>query len=172
MGAATALEVIRILQALKPKPRRTIRIGLWSAEEQETLGSHACVAAHLGRKLSAAGDQPGRAHYEFKPEHEKFDAYFNFDYGTGRIRGHYLQGNEAARPIFRDLLEPEIAATDHMPFDEVGLPAFPMDTRLYGGQQHAGSSHEHGHLRPRPRRRPGAIRGWCGVAHLPSHDAR
>ena len=135
-GAATALEVIRILQALKLKPRRTIRICLWSAEEQGTLGSHAYVAAHLGRKVSAAEDQPGRAHYEFKPEYEKFDAYFNFDYGTGRIRGLYLQGNEAARPIFRELLYPytdlgastlsmaDIGATDHIPFDEVGLPAF------------------------------------------------
>jgi len=135
-GAATALEVIRILQALKLRPRRTIRIGLWSAEEQGTLGSHAYVAAHLGRKVSAAEDQSGRAHYEFKPEHEKFDAYFNFDYGTGRIRGLYLQGNVAAQPIFRDLLVPykdlgastlsvaDIGATDHIPFDEVGLPAF------------------------------------------------
>jgi len=135
-GAATALEVIRILQALKLKPRRTIRIGLWSAEEQGTLGSRAYVAAHLGRRVSAANDQSGRAHYEFKPEHEKFDAYFNFDYGTGRIRGLYLQGNQAAQPIFRELLEPykelgastlsmaDIPATDHVPFDEVGLPAF------------------------------------------------
>jgi Zn-dependent M28 family amino/carboxypeptidase len=135
-GAATALEVIRILQALKLKPRRTIRIGLWSAEEQGTLGSPAYVAAHFGRKVSAAEDQHGRAHYEFKPENEKFDAYFNFDYGTGRIRGLYLQGNEAARPLFRNLLEPykdlgastlsiaDIGATDHVPFDEVRLPAF------------------------------------------------
>jgi carboxypeptidase Q len=133
VGAATALEVIRILEALKLKPRRTIRIGLWSAEEQGTLGSHAYVAAHLGRKVE---DQPGRSHYEFKPEHEKFDAYFNFDYGTGRIRGIYLQGNQAAYPVFRGLLEPykdlgastlsldDIGATDHVPFDEVGLPAF------------------------------------------------
>lgn len=136
VGAATALEVIRILQALKLKPRRTIRIGLWSAEEQGSLGSHAYVAAHLGRRVSAAEDRSGRAHYEFKPEHEKFDAYFNFDYGSGRIRGLYLQGNEAAQPIFRDILAPykdlgastlsvaNIAATDHVPFDEVGLPAF------------------------------------------------
>jgi carboxypeptidase Q len=134
-GAATALEVIRILQVLKLKPRRTIRIGLWSAEEQGTLGSHIYVAAHLGRRVSAAEDHSG-AHYERKPEHEKFDAYFNFDYGTGRIRGLYLQGDEAARPIFRDLLDSykdlgastlsiaEIGATDHVPFDEVGLPAF------------------------------------------------
>ena len=135
-GAATALEVVRILQVLKLKPRRTIRIGLWSAEEQGTLGSHAYVAAHLGRKGSASEDGPGRERYEVKPEHEKFDAYFNFDYGSGRIRGLYLQGNEAARPIFRELLEPykdlgastlsiaDVGATDHIPFDEVGLPAF------------------------------------------------
>lgn len=135
-GAATALEVIRILQALKLKPRRTIRIGLWSAEEQGSLGSRAYVASHLGRKVNAAEGHPGRAHYEFKPEYEKFDAYFNFDYGTGRIRGLYLQSNEAAEPIFRELLDPyrdlgastlsmaDIGATDHIPFDEVGLPAF------------------------------------------------
>jgi len=134
-GAATALEVVRILQVLKLKPRRTIRIGLWSAEEQGTLGSHAYVAAHFGRKV-AAEDQSSGAHYKRKPEHEKFDAYFNLDYGTGRIRGLYLQGNEAARPMFRDLLDSykdlgastlsiaEIGATDHVPFDEVGLPAF------------------------------------------------
>jgi carboxypeptidase Q len=136
VGAATALEVIRILQSLKLKPRRTVRIGLWSAEEQGALGSHAYVTAHPGRKLSAVEDQPGRARYEFKPEYEKFDAYFNFDYGTGRIRGLYLQGSEAARPIFHELLDPYrdlgastlsmayIGATDHIPFDEVGLPAF------------------------------------------------
>lgn len=135
-GAATALEVIRILQALKLKPRRTIRIGLWSAEEQGSLGSRAYVAGHLGRKVTATEGHPGRAHYEFNPEYEKFDAYFNFDYGTGRIRGLYLQGNAAAKPIFRELLDPyrdlgastlsmaDIGATDHIPFDEIGLPAF------------------------------------------------
>jgi carboxypeptidase Q len=119
-GAATVLEIMRILQSLELKPRRTIRVGLWSAEEQGTLGSRAYVAAHFG----------------LKPEYEKFDAYFNFDYGTGRIRGLYLQGNEGARPIFRELLEPfkdlgastlsisSIGATDHVPFDDIGLPAF------------------------------------------------
>jgi len=136
VGAATALEVIRLLQSLKLKPRRTVRIGLWSGEEQGTLGSHAYVATHLGRKVSAAEGQSGPAHYEFKPEYEKFDAYFNFDYGTGRIRGLYLQGNAAARPMFLELLDPyrdlgastvslaDIGATDHVPFDEIGLPAF------------------------------------------------
>src|SRR5207249_11641516 len=131
VGAATALEVTRILQSLGSKPRRTIRIGLWSAEEQGTRGSHAYVATHLGRRIDPPDGQPGHARFEFKPEYEKFDAYLNFDYGTGRIRGVFLQGNEAARPVFRDLLEPfkdlgastvsvaGIGATDHMSFDEI-----------------------------------------------------
>jgi carboxypeptidase Q len=135
-GAATALEVMRILQSLGLKPRRTIRIGLWSAEEQGRLGSRAYVAAHLARKINATQGQPTAPRFEFKPEYEKFDAYFNFDYGTGRIRGIFLQGNEAARPMFRSLLEPfkdlgastlsfsGVGATDHVSFDEIGLPAF------------------------------------------------
>jgi carboxypeptidase Q len=85
VGAATALDVMHILKSLELKPRRTIRIGLWSAEEQGTFGSHAYVTAHLGRKIEAPGSQSGVARFEFKPEYEKFDAYFNFDYGTGRI---------------------------------------------------------------------------------------
>jgi hypothetical protein len=124
-GAATALEVMRIIQTLGLKPRRTIRIGLWSAEEQGALGSRAYAAAHFGHEGSAN-----------RAEYEKFDAYFNFDYGTGRIRGVFLQGNEAARPILREALAPfqdlgastlsieGIGATDHMSFDDVGLPGF------------------------------------------------
>ena len=136
VGAATALEVIRILQSPGVKPRRTIRIGLWSAEEQGARGSRAYVAAHLGRRISPSDGQPGQARFEFKPEYEKFDAYFNFDYGTGRIRGVFLQGNEAARPVLRASLGPfndlgastlsiaGVGATDHMSFDEIGLPGF------------------------------------------------
>jgi hypothetical protein len=135
-GAAAALEVMRVLTSLGLKPRRTIRIGLWSAEEQGTLGSHAYVAAHFGRKVDGPGGQTGGARFAFKPEYEKFAGYFNFDYGTGRIRGVYLQGNEAVRPIFRAWLASfkdlgastlsisKIGATDHVPFDEIGLPGF------------------------------------------------
>jgi carboxypeptidase Q len=120
-GAATALEVMRILQSVGLKPRRTIRIGLWSGEEQGRLGSRAYAGAHLKRGTAA---------------YEEFDAYFNFDYGTGRIRGIYLQGNEGAKPVFRTLLAPfedlgagtvssaGIGATDHISFDEIGLPGF------------------------------------------------
>ena len=136
VGAASALEVMRIIQSLSLKPRRTVRIGLWSAEEQGTLGSRAYVAAHFGRKVDTPDGESGRARFEFKPEYEKFAGYFNFDYGTGRIRGIYLQGNEAVRPIFRGWLEPfkdlgastlsisNIGATDHVSFDEIGLPGF------------------------------------------------
>jgi carboxypeptidase Q len=128
-GAATALEVVRILQSLAMKPRRTIRIGLWSAEEQGARGSRAYVAAHLGRRIEPSDGQSGRSLFDF-------DAYFNFDYGTGRIRGVFLQGNEAARPILRALLVPfqdlgastlsiaGVGASDHMSFDETGLPGF------------------------------------------------
>jgi len=135
-GAAAALEVMRVLTSLGLKPRRTIRIGPWSAEEQGTLGSHAYVAAHFGRKVDGPGGQTGGARFAFKPEYEKFAGYFNFDYGTGRIRGVYLQGNEAARPMFRAWLASfkdlgastlsisKIGATDHVPFDEIGLPGF------------------------------------------------
>lgn len=134
-GAATALEVVRILEALKLKPRRTIGIGLWSAEEQGALGSRAYVAAHFGKQTGAASGHSGSGQAELPAQYEKFDAYFNFDYGTGRIRGLYLQGNEAARPIFRTLLEPfqDLGAStlslaslggDHASFDEVGLPGF------------------------------------------------
>lgn len=130
-GAATALEVVRVLKALQLRPRRTIRIGLWSAEEQGTLGSRAYVAAHFGKNTDAADGPSG----ELRANYEKFDAYFNFDYGTGQIRGIYLQGNQAAQSIFRTLLEPlrDLGAStlslaslpgDHASFDEVNLPGF------------------------------------------------
>jgi carboxypeptidase Q len=136
VGAATAMEVVRIIQSLGLKPRRTIRVVLWSAEEQGTLGSHAYVAAHFGTRVPPANNFATHFLFDATPEWDKFDAYFNFDYGTGRIRGIYMQGNEAARPIFQALLAPlkdlgattlsisNIGATDHVPFDEIGLPGF------------------------------------------------
>jgi hypothetical protein len=135
-GAATVLEVIRILQSLGLKPRRTIRVGLWSAEEQGGLGSRAYVAAHLGRRIDAVDGRTARARFEFKPEYGKFDTYLNFDYGTGRIRGIFLQGNTAAQALFRDALDQvkaldastvsvaNVGASDHISFDEIGLPGF------------------------------------------------
>jgi hypothetical protein len=132
-GAAVALEVMRLFKTLNLKPRRTVRLGLWSAEEQGAFGSQAYVANHFAvRERASDASEKLRV----KPEYEKFSAYFNLDYGTGKIRGIYLQGNEAARPIFRAWLAPfkdigaetltsaGIFATDHNSFDDVGLPGF------------------------------------------------
>jgi len=130
-GAAVALEVMRVFKSLNLKPRRTVRIGLWSAEEQGAFGSQAYVANHFARR---AGDRS--TPLVKTPEFEKFSGYFNLDYGTGRIRGVYLQGNERVRPIFQAWLAPfnemgaatltsaGIFSTDHNSFDEVGLPGF------------------------------------------------
>lgn len=129
-GAAVAMEVLRLIKSLNLKPRRTVRIGLWSAEEQGAFGSQAYVANHFATRPGAGSD------LQLKPEYAKFAAYFNLDYGTGRIRGVYLQGNDRVRPIFSAWLAPfkemgaetltsaGIFATDHNSFDDVGLPGF------------------------------------------------
>ncbi|MDT5062452.1 MAG: carboxypeptidase [Acidobacteriota bacterium] len=145
-GVATAMEVVRILQALKLQPRRTIRVALWSGEEQGLFGSRNYVIQHFGslgdgsvealRVLGGGGQQGPPPKLNTKPDYEKLSAYFNLDNGTGRIRGVYLQGNEAVRPLFRQWLAPfrEMGAstlsisntggTDHLSFDAIGLPGF------------------------------------------------
>jgi len=138
-GSAVAMEVVRILQALGVKPRRTVRIGLWGGEEEGLIGSRAHVEQHYGSRPASgpqAGPQGELPPLTLKPAHEKFSAYFNLDNGTGKIRGVYLQGNEAVRPIFRVWLEPfrdlgastltsrNTGGTDHLSFDGVGLPGF------------------------------------------------
>ncbi|MER3525273.1 MAG: peptidase M28 [Ignavibacteria bacterium] len=129
-GSAVCLEAMRILKALDVKPRRTIRVALWGGEEQGLLGSQAYVKKHLGVR----DDSTRRV--MFTPQGENFCAYFNHDNGTGRFRGLYMQGNEAVRPIFRSWLtaigDPtaqtltlrNTGSTDHVPFDQIGLPAF------------------------------------------------
>ena len=126
-GCAVAMEAVRIIQALGLKPRRTIRIALWSGEEQGLLGSRAYVAEHFGTLAPATtssappsggaaignGNGNGAAPQgqipmvlTRKPEYEKFSGYFNLDNGTGKIRGVYLQGNESIRSLFRQWLGP------------------------------------------------------------------
>src|SRR6185369_2151215 len=120
-GSAVCMEAVRILQSLGLKPRRTIRIGLWSGEEEGLLGSRAYVAEHFGKRLGGdqrfgggpppAGAQPpaepqAPPQFELKPEHEKVAGYFNLDNGTGKIRGIYMQGNEEVRSIFRAWFAP------------------------------------------------------------------
>ena len=143
-GVAAAMEAVRIIQALGLKPRRTIRIGLWSGEEQGLFGSQAYVAKHFGKPLDDSKDanllrmiRGGMApKIERGANYDKLSAYYNLDNGTGRIRGVYLQGNEAVRPIFRQWLQPfrdlgadtltasNTGGTDHVSFDAIGLPGF------------------------------------------------
>lgn len=144
-GCAVAMEAVRILKALNLQPRRTIRVGLWSGEEQGLYGSRAYVKDHLGSPAGANTPEAEMAammgagsggKINTKPDYDKFSAYFNLDNGTGKIRGVYLQGNEAVRPIFRDWLAPfrdlgattlsisNTGGTDHLSFDGIGLPGF------------------------------------------------
>ena len=126
-GSAVAMEAMRLLVAAGGRPRRTIRLALWDGEEQEKyFGSQGYVSRHFGDPVTM----------RLLPEHAGLSAYFNLDHGTGRIRGVYLQGNEAARAALAELLEPlrpvgadrltlaNTGGTDHMPFVAVGLPAF------------------------------------------------
>lgn len=125
-GSAVVMEAVRILKAIGVKPRRTIRIALWGGEEQGLLGSRGYVKNHFA----------DRETMELKPEHALLSAYFNLDNGTGKIRGIYLQGNDAVRPIFEAWLRPfhdlgattvtirNTGGTDHLSFDAVGLPGF------------------------------------------------
>jgi carboxypeptidase Q len=125
-GCAVMMEAVRILKAIGAHPRRTIRIALWGSEELGHLGSRAYVKRHFGDPDTLA----------LKPDHGRLSAYFNLDNGSGRIRGVYLQGNEAVRPIFEEYLRPfhylgaatltilNTGGTDHEDFDAVGLPGF------------------------------------------------
>jgi carboxypeptidase Q len=125
-GSAVMMEAMRILKATGLKMRRTVRLALWTGEEEGLLGSRAYVTQHFA----------DRADMKLKPEHSKFSAYFNVDNGTGAIRGVYLQGNEAVAPIFQAWMQPfrnlgmttltirNTGGTDHQSFDAVGLPGF------------------------------------------------
>ena len=152
-GTVVAMEVMRIFSALKVKPRRTIRIGLWTGEEQGLFGSREYVKQHFGYvPLSTAPEEVEKPEYMrkaagpivLKPEQQKISAYFNVDNGTGKIRGVYLQENAAEAPIFQQWIEPlkdlgvttitarNTGGTDHESFDAVGIPGFqfiqdPMD---------------------------------------------
>lgn len=141
-GSAVMLEAMRILKATGVRLRRTVRIGLWTGEEQGLLGSREYVKAHFGDPKAT-----------LTPEHAKFSAYFNVDNGTGQIRGVFLQGNEAVAPIFSSWMEPfrnmgmttlairNTGGTDHLSFDTVGLPGFQFvqDEIEYNARTHHSS---------------------------------
>ena len=144
-GTVAAMEAVRILKAIGIAPKRTIRIGLWSGEEQGLLGSRAYVAQHFATRPEPTDpdekDLPSsmrkvKGPLTIKPEHAKLAGYFNMDNGSGKIRGVYMQENAAVRPIFEAWIEPlkdlgmttltmrNTGGTDHLSFDDVGLPGF------------------------------------------------
>jgi hypothetical protein len=141
-GSAAVMEAARIIQASGLKPRRTIRVALWSGEEQGLYGSTAYVRQHFGEKKNG--------NVVKGPEYDKLSAYYNLDNGTGRIRGVYMQGNPNVRPFFESWLTPfadagartltlsNTGGTDHLPFDAIGLPGFQFiqDPVEYGSRTH------------------------------------
>ncbi len=156
-GSIMAMEAVRILKALNIKPKRTIRIALWSGEEEGLCGSRGYIHNHFGgpegAPLPACGATPAGGPGQAQPpqppikttkEWETLDAYYNLDNGTGKVRGVYTQENYAVAPIFRQWIAPladlgvtaisyrNTGGTDHLSFDAVGLPGFqyiqdPMD---------------------------------------------
>jgi carboxypeptidase Q len=132
-GSSVMMEAMRLIKSLGVKPRRTIRIGLWAGEEQGLIGSRSYVKRMLGERLDKTAPYDS---IQLKPAAAKFSCYFNMDNGTGKYRGVYLQNNEAVRPIFREWMKPfeklgattltyrNTGATDHVPFDAIGLPGF------------------------------------------------
>jgi carboxypeptidase Q len=149
-GSAVMLEVVRILKVIDFKPRRTIRIALWGGEETGLHGSKNYVKNHftdtVTKKYNAAGD--------------KISVYLNLDNGTGKIRGIYLQGNAAARPVFDQWFQPfhdlgastltleNTGGTDHLSFDAIGIPAFQFiqDPMEYGSRTHHSNMDSYDHL--------------------------
>jgi Peptidase family M28 len=144
-GSVVAMEVMRILSTLHVKPRRTIRVALWTGEEQGLFGSQGYARDHLAViPRSSDPDQLQLSEWmrkvtgpiQVKPEQSKISAYFNVDNGSGKLRGIYLQENAAAEPIFAQWIEPlkdlgvttitmrNTGGTDHLSFDAVGVPGF------------------------------------------------
>jgi carboxypeptidase Q len=170
-GTVVMMEALRILKAIDFKPRRTVRIGLWTGEEQGLLGSQNYVQQHFGSRPPS--DEPGikgmptllrreSGPVTVKPEQAKVSAYFNVDNGTGRIRGVYLQENEAVAPIFEAWIRPfkdlgmttltmrSTGGTDHLSFDAVGIPGFQFvqDPIEYGTRTHHSNMDVYDRLQP------------------------
>src|SRR5579864_3187974 len=170
-GTVVAMEVMRILNALKIQPRRTIRVGLWTGEEQGEFGSYGYVKQHFGFvPLSTAPDQMKLPDFlrkpsgpvQLKPEQQKISGYFNVDNGSGKIRGIYLQENAAISSVFQQWIAPlgdlgvstitmrDTGGTDHEAFDSVGIPGFQFiqDMLDYGSRTHHSNMDTYERLQP------------------------
>ncbi|HEY5174646.1 MAG TPA: M20/M25/M40 family metallo-hydrolase [Terriglobales bacterium] len=170
-GTVVAMEAMRILNTLQVKPRRTIRVALWTGEEEGEFGSYGYVKQHFGSvPLSTAPDQLKLPEWirkpagpvQLKPDQSKVSGYFNVDNGTGKIRGVYLQENAAMAPIFAQWIEPlkdlgvttltmrNTGGTDHEAFDAVGIPGFQFiqDPLDYGSRTHHSNMDTYERLQP------------------------
>jgi carboxypeptidase Q len=170
-GTVVAMEVMRILNALQVKPRRTIRIALWTGEEQGLFGSVGYVKQHFGYvPLSTAPDQLALPEWMrkaggpvvIKPEQANISGYFNVDNGSGKILGIYLQENASVAPIFSQWMEPlrdlgvttisvrNTGGTDHESFDAVGIPGFQFiqDPLDYSSRTHHSNMDTYERLQP------------------------
>ena len=173
-GSAIAMEAVRILKTLNLKMARTVRIGLWTAEEQGLLGSRAYVKEHFADP----------ADMKLKPEHAKLSGYFNLDNGSGKIRGVYMQDNDAVRPIFEAWLAPfkdlgattltlrNTGSTDHVSYDAVGLPAFQFiqDPLEYSSRTHHSNMDLYDHLQAGDMEQAAAIEAWFVYETATRHD--
>jgi len=163
-GAAVSMEAIRILKTLDLKMPRTVRVGLWSGEEQGLLGSRAYVKEHFADP----------ADMKLKPEHARLSGYFNLDNGGGKVRGVYVQDNDEMKPIFEAWLEPlkdlgvttvtmrATGSTDHMSFDAVGLPGFQFiqDPLEYATRTHHSNMDLYDRLQPGDLEQASAVVAW------------
>lgn len=151
-GSAVMLEVVRILKTLDLPMDRTVRMVLWGGEEEGLLGSRAYAKKHFGNVETM----------QLQPEHAKVSAYYNFDNGTGKIRGVYLQENGMVRPIFDSWLAPfrdlgattlssrRTGGTDHLSFDELGIPGFQFiqDPIEYNARTHHSNMDVYDRIQP------------------------
>jgi hypothetical protein len=170
-GSVVMMEAVRILKALGVKPRRTIRIGLWSGEEQGLYGSQWYVMHHFGeRPESKDPESKGEptllrrqnGPVTVKPEQAKVSVYFNVDNGSGKIRGVYMQENARVQPIFEAWMKPfadlgvntltmrNTGGTDHQSFDAVGIPGFQFiqDPLEYNTRTHHSNMDVYDRLQP------------------------
>jgi hypothetical protein len=159
-GSAVVMEAMRILKAIGVKPRRTIRVALWTGEEQGLIGSYAYVGQHFGSRPKDTELSESRYGWRptgpvtAQPDHAKLSAYFNIDNGSGKVRGIYAEANSAAAPLFEAWLRPlhdlgadtvtlrHTGGTDHLPFDSIGLPGFQF---IQDGLDYTNMTH-HTHL--------------------------
>jgi Zn-dependent M28 family amino/carboxypeptidase len=161
-GSAVAMEAIRILKALDLKMPRTVRLALWTGEEQGSLGSRAYVNAHV-----RGADGP-------LPEQSKISAYYNLDNGSGRIRGIYMQDDDAVRPIFEAWVAPlhdlgadaltirATGSTDHTNFDNAGVPGFQFiqDPLEYAPRTHHSNMDVYDRLQVNDLEQASAVMAW------------